>query len=158
MPVEVRLRPVQDADLPVLWEQLTDPELQHMAAVTRDYHYDRAAFDRHWAKVRANAEITVRAILADGDFAGYIAAYRTAPDREVTYVIGRSYWGRGIATAALTEMVQLEESRPLHAGVAADNLGSIRVLEKCGFTVTRTGREFARARGQSIDLVHLTLT
>lgn len=153
----VSLREVEDADLPVFWAQLTDHELQYMAAVTRDYHYDRAAFDRHWEMVRANAAITVRTVLADGEVAGYIAVFGSAPEREVTYVIGRPYWGRGIATAALTEMIRLEQSRPLQADAAADNQGSIRVLQKCGFTVTGTGRDFARARGQEIEVVRLIL-
>jgi RimJ/RimL family protein N-acetyltransferase len=156
-PIEVCLRQVQDGDLPVFWDQLTDHELQHMAAVTRDYHYDRAAFDRHWQRVRSSGAITLRTVLADGEVAGYIAVFGAAPDREVTYVIGRSYWGRGIATAAIAEMVELEKSRPLHAVVATDNMGSIRVLEKCGFTVTHSSRGFARARGHEIDLMHLIL-
>jgi RimJ/RimL family protein N-acetyltransferase len=156
--MEVRLRPVQDSDLPVFWEQLTDRELQYMAAATRDYHYDRTAFDRHWVKVRKGSAVTLRTVLADGDVAGYIAVFGTAPDREVTYVLGRPYWGHGIASAALAEIVKLERSRPLHADVAADNLGSIRVLQKSGFTITGTGRDFARARGEEIELVHLTLT
>ena len=32
-----------------------------------------------------------------------------------------------------------------------DNLGSIRVLEKCGFRVIDIEREFAHARGEEID-------
>ena len=158
MSVEVSLRQVQDGDLEIIWEQLTDPELQHMAAVTRDYHYDRAAFDRHWGRVRANAAITVRTTLSGGDVAGYVAAFGAAPDREVTYVIGRPRWGRGIATAALRQMIQVEQTRPLHADAAADNLGWIRVLQKCGFSVTHTSREFARARDHEIELVHLVLS
>lgn len=50
-----------------------------------------------------------------------------------------------------------ENTRPLHADVAADNAGSLRVLEKCGFDVTGRERRIAQARGQEIDLVHLTL-
>ena len=108
--------------------------------------------------MRANGAITVRTMVADGEVAGHIAVFGAAPDREVTYVLGRSYWGQGIATAALGEMIRLEQSRPLHADAAADNLGSIRVLQKCGFVVTGTSREFARARGQEIGLVHLILS
>jgi RimJ/RimL family protein N-acetyltransferase len=62
-----------------------------------------------------------------------------------------------MATAALAELVKLEPNRPLHADIAADNAGSLRVLEKCGFIATGNSRCFARARGEEIDLVHLTL-
>jgi RimJ/RimL family protein N-acetyltransferase len=47
--------------------------------------------------------------------------------------------------------------RPLRARAAADNAGSIRVLEKCGFVVTGRDRGFANARGEETDEVLLTL-
>jgi RimJ/RimL family protein N-acetyltransferase len=47
--------------------------------------------------------------------------------------------------------------RPLHARAAADNIASVRVLEKCGFVVTGHDRGFANARGTEIDEVLLTL-
>lgn len=72
--------------------------------------------------------------------------------------LGELQWGQGIATTALAELIELEPIRPLHADAAADNAGSIRVLEKCGFTVTGKTRCFARARDEEIDLVHLTLS
>jgi RimJ/RimL family protein N-acetyltransferase len=41
--------------------------------------------------------------------------------------------GRGLATAALAELAAEISERPLHAWVVSSNVGSIRVLEKCGF-------------------------
>jgi Acetyltransferase (GNAT) domain len=58
-------------------------------------------------------------------------------EREVTYWIGRSYWGKGIATGALKAFLAVDQSRPLHARVAYDNVASHRVLEKCGFASSR---------------------
>ncbi|OLZ56767.1 GNAT family N-acetyltransferase [Streptomyces amritsarensis] len=151
------LREVRDSDLPAFWEQLRDPAAHQVAAVTRDYHYERAPFERHWAKVRSDPDVLVRTVLADGEVAGHAAVYGPPHEREVTYWIGRAHWGRGIATEALAALVALEGTRPLHARAAADNAGSIRVLEKCGFVVTGHGRGFARARGGEIDEVLLTL-
>ncbi|MEU6371536.1 GNAT family N-acetyltransferase [Streptomyces sp. NPDC046909] len=151
------LRELDDSDLPIFWQQLTDPEVQRMAAVTRKYHYDRGHFDQHWSKVRSDPSVILRTVLADGAVAGHAAVFGSPSEREVTYVIGRVHWGQGIATAALAELIKLEPARPLHADAAADNAGSIRVLEKCGFIVTGKSRCFARARDQDIDLVHLTL-
>ncbi|MER5903535.1 GNAT family N-acetyltransferase [Streptomyces mirabilis] len=155
--MDVSLRELQDSDLPFFWEQLTDPVLQQMAAVTRKYHYDRGHFDQHWAKVRSDASVLVRTVLADGVVAGHAAVFGPPSEREVTYVVGRAHWGQGIATAALAELIKLEPARPLYADAAADNSGSLRVLEKCGFVVTGSSRCFARARGEEIDLMHLTL-
>jgi RimJ/RimL family protein N-acetyltransferase len=54
--------------------------------------------------------------------------------REIGYWIDRAYWGRGVATAALSTFLRLEQTRPLYAGVAKHNAASLRVLQKCGFT------------------------
>lgn len=50
-------------------------------------------------------------------------------------MIGKSHWGKGVATAALSQFLKVVTTRPLYAYVAKHNVGSIRVLEKCGFTV-----------------------
>jgi RimJ/RimL family protein N-acetyltransferase len=128
-----------------------------MAAVTRGYHYDRAAFDAHWDKVRSDPAVIVRTVLAGGEVAGHAAVFGPPGEREVTYWVGRGYWGRGVATAVLAALLGLERARPLHAHAAADNAGSIRVLQRCGFAITGRGRIFARARGEEIDEVTLTL-
>lgn len=57
---------------------------------------------------------------------------------EITYVVGdKSYWGLGIASFAIAEIVKLSKSvyrlHKLCAGIAHDNLGSRSVLEKNGF-------------------------
>ncbi|MFI6493338.1 GNAT family N-acetyltransferase [Streptomyces sp. NPDC050564] len=156
--MDIFLSALEDSDLPICWEQLTDPELQQMAAGTRKYHYDRGHFDQHWAKVRSDPSVILRTIVADDAVAGYAAVFGPPSEREVTYVVGRAHWGQGIATTALAELIEPEPARPLHADAAADNAGSIRVLEKCGFLVTGKSRRFARARGEEIDLVLLTLS
>ncbi|MFF8584278.1 hypothetical protein [Streptomyces althioticus] len=58
----ISLREVEDGDLPFFWEQLTDPEVQRMAAVTRKYQYGHGHFDRHWATVRADPAVLVRTV------------------------------------------------------------------------------------------------
>lgn len=155
--MEVILREVRDSDLPVLRALGTDEQSQQMAAVTRSYHYDRAAFGTHWGRVRSDPAVIVRAVLADGQVAGHVAAFGPPQEREVTYWIGRAFWGHGVATAALTTLLGLERTRPLHAHAVTDNTDSIRVLQKCGFTITGRGRVFAEARGEEIDEVTLTL-
>lgn len=81
------------------------------------------------------------AIEVDGVAAGGIAVTllddvycRTA---EVGYWLGEPFWGRGIMTDAVAAVVPVAFERfaivRLQAGVFADNLASMRVLEKCGF-------------------------
>jgi RimJ/RimL family protein N-acetyltransferase len=86
---------------------------------------------------------TNRVVEIDGRVVGHIASFDLEGHREVTYWIGREDWGRGIATRALQEFLQLEASRPLYAGAASDNAASIRVLTKCGLRGARV-RSWAR--------------
>ena len=55
--------------------------------------------------------------------------------REVAYCYGCEHWGKGIATAALRELLAEVRERPLYAWVVADHPASRRVLEKAGFRV-----------------------
>ena len=151
------LRDVRDEDLDVLFEHWGDPESNRMAAFTAKDPSDREAFDARWARIRANPDTTSRTIEVDGTVVGTISSWTQDGNREVTYWIGREHWGKGIATRALAAFLEVETTRPLHAAAAADNAGSIRVLEKCGFTRAGGGRGFATARGEEIDEVFLVL-
>lgn len=151
------LREVRDEDLDTFFEHWTDPESNRVAAFTAENPNDREAFDVRWSQLRANDEVTNRTIEVDGVVVGVIGSWTQDGDREVTYWLGREHWGKGLATRALQAFLEVETTRPLHAAAAADNAGSIRVLEKCGFERVGEGRAFARARGEEIDEVFLVL-
>jgi len=127
----VLLRDVTEDDLPLLFEHQFDVHATRMAAFPAR---DRDAFDRHWAQILGDATVVTRTILADGAVAGNVVSWLQDGERLVGYWIGREHWGRGIATRALAELLGEIEERPLYARVARHNVGSIRVLEKCGFT------------------------
>ena len=148
--MDVVLREVHDSDLPVFFRQMNDPEALRMAAFTPKDPADRDAFDAHWKRIRASEDV-LRTVLVDGDVVGSAAVYGEPGEREVTYWIDRTHWGRGIATAALRKLVAEVPERPLYARAAADNTGSLRVLSKCGFRVTAQASGFANARGEEID-------
>lgn len=157
--MDVTLREVRDTDLPIFFAQMQDPEAVRMAAFTHEDPSDHAHFQAHWARIRGNPDVLNRTVVSsDSDeVLGHAAVYGPSDDREVTYWIGRDHWGRGVATAALRELLALAPERPLHARAAADNLGSLQVLKKCGFVPTGTDRGFAHGRGEETDEVILTL-
>jgi len=128
--MEVVLREVREEDLPIFFEHQLDPAATAMAAFPSR---DREAFMAHWGRILTEGSGVHRTIVCDGQVAGNVVSWPTESERLVGYWIGREYWGRGITTAALTEFLDVVEQRPLHAFVARDNIGSIRVLEKCGF-------------------------
>jgi RimJ/RimL family protein N-acetyltransferase len=124
------LREVVEADLPVFYAHQLDPEAAAMAAFpTRE----RDAFMAHWAKTLANDSALTWTVESDGAVAGNIGCWEDDGRRLVGYWIGREFWGRGLATHALAELLDLVDARPLYAYVVKSNVASIRVLEKCGF-------------------------
>src|SRR5689334_6750783 len=124
------LREVVGADLPVFYEHQLDPEAAAMAAFPSR---DRDAFMAHWAKTLANDSALTMTTVADGEIAGTIGCWEVEGQRFVGYWIGREFWGRGLATQAVAELVAVVEARPLYAHVVKSNVASIRVLEKNGF-------------------------
>ena len=149
----ITLRPVQPEDLEVFYLNNKNPEAVWMAAFTAKDPADREAFDAHWARIMTSETVIIRTIESGGEVAGSVLKYEMEGEAELSYWIGRVFWGKGIATAALKLFIEELEIRPLHARAAADNLASIRVLEKCGFTRTGTDRYFANARGEEIEEV-----
>ncbi|MEA2229754.1 MAG: hypothetical protein QOF04_3384 [Solirubrobacteraceae bacterium] len=128
--VNVRVREVAEADLPMHFEQQRDAASIAMAAVAPR---DRPAFDAHWRTVLADPACVVRTVEADGQVAGSVVSFVRDGERQVGYWIARDHWGRGIATAALKALLEQVTERPLAARVAVHNRGSLRVLERCGF-------------------------
>ena len=155
--MDIRLRPVERADLDRFFLFMQDADALWMAAFTPPDPSDREAFDAHWERLFSNPEVTTRTIEADGTVVGNVASFEMFGDREITYWIDRSAWGRGVATRALGLFLDIESTRPLFGRVAADNVGSRRVLEKCGFTKVGEDRGFATARDEEIDELILRL-
>ncbi len=106
------------------------------------YHSrDRAAFDQHWAKIMTDATVLKKTIVVDDQVAGNINSWTSDGMREVGYWLGRAFWGRGVATEAVTAFLRLEQTRPLYASAAKHNVASLRVVQKCGFTISRSADE-----------------
>ena len=151
------LREIEDRDLSVLFEHSRDPDAIRMAAFTSPEADDQTTFERRWARLRSDRATTNKVIEIDGRVVGHIASFELEGQREITYWIGREDWGRGLATRALQEFLQVEATRPLYARAASDNAASIRVLTKCGFRIVGEGREFAHGRNEETDEVVLRL-
>ena len=147
----VTLRAVEPSDLDLFFAHQLDPEGIRLAAFVNLARKDRAVFDAHWQKILGAPQNNTLTIVADGKVAGHVACFPSGDDREVTYWLGREFWGRGVATRALTEILRRESVRPILARVATDNLGSLKVLQKCGFKITGRDQGFAAGRGAETE-------
>ena len=146
-PNTVILRDVTEADLPIFFEQQLDPEATQMAAFPSR---DRDAFMAHWAKIMNNKTNIIKTVLFEGQVAGNIVSWEQSGEREVGYWIGKEYWGKGIGTKALAEFLGYVKTRSLFTHVAKHNVGSLRVLQKCGFVISGEDK-FSDESGKEIE-------
>ena len=130
MTAEVGLRETIDADLDTLFAFQADPEASAMAAFPSR---DRRAFLDHQATIRADPSTITLTIVTGEEVVGSIGSWDAEGERAVGFWIGRDHWGNGYATTALRAFLRIDRHRPLHAHVVDHNVGSQRVLEKCGF-------------------------
>jgi RimJ/RimL family protein N-acetyltransferase len=124
------LRPVIETDLPVFYEQQLDPLATRMANFPARM---REEFFAHWAEIMIDESVLLRTVVWDGQVAGNVLSFNMEGKREVGYWFGRAYWGKGLASRALAEFLNIETRRPLYAYTDLGNAGSQRVLEKCAF-------------------------
>jgi RimJ/RimL family protein N-acetyltransferase len=151
------LRDAGESDLPILFDYQNEPGASWMAAFLPRDPSDRDAFFGHWRRILANPAVIIKAILWKGQLAGTVGSFVSEGKPQVTYWIGKQFWGNGIATEALRELLRIVTERPLYASTASDNVASMRVLEKCGFVMRGSARAFAEARGAEIDEVFFEL-
>ena len=142
--LRLRQYALEDAD-----EQLrivSDPEfLRHMGPQfqpTRDkvlFGFGRVA--EHW--LRLGYGQWAMELKASGRLVGYCGLRHLVPTDEVELLYGadRAYWGRGLVTEAARASLRYGFGRVGLARVMAvtdkENLGSRRVMEKCGMRYER---------------------
>lgn len=152
---DVLLRDVKESDLPIFFKHQLDPDANQMAAFPPR---DREVFIAHWTdKVLSDETVTAQTILHDGQVAGNIVSWSNSGQREVGYWIGKEYWGKGIATRALSAFLLIVKTRPLYAHVAKHNIASLRVLQKCGFMISGEDVVPSGAADERIEEFILTL-
>jgi len=156
-PTNLLLREVTDDDLLIFFEQQLDPEANWMAAFTAKDPNDQEAFMAKWMRIRADENTVIRTIMVEEQVAGWVLKYVSEIGPEVSYWLGREFWGKSIATQSLEAFLQIQAIRPIYGRAAKDNLASLRVLEKCGFKITGEDKGFANARGEEVQEYTLVL-
>ena len=94
-----------DDDLPIFFEYQLDKDANYMAAFTSKDPTDREAFNVHWEKIRTAETVVIKTIIYEEKVVGSVLSYEDEGKPEISYWLGKGYWGRGIATQALAEFL-----------------------------------------------------
>lgn len=89
----------------------------------------------------------------DSPRGGFIGVIGLNHDGQLGYMLDPSAWGKGYATEALTTYLRILFNympglENIEAAVYEANIGSRRVLEKCGFIATRSETRWDQIEGE----------
>ncbi len=149
--LDIKLRPTVISDLDTLFEFQLDKEGGYLAAFMPKDPTDKPAYLIKYTKLLSDPTVNNQTIILDEIIVGSIAKFVVEGNNEITYWIDRKYWGKGIATKALKELLTIETNRPVFGRVAFDNFGSQKVLEKCGFVKIGSDKGFSNARQTEVE-------
>ncbi len=153
----VELRKTQLSDLDTLFDYQADDEAGYMAAFVNPTSWkDRDAYIAKWAKLLQDGADSWT-ILLDGVIVGSVGKWMMGDEPQLTYGIGKPFWGQGLATTAVELFLKKVDTWPLYGRAASDNIRSIKILERAGFKKTGTDRAFAAARNEEIEETILRL-
>jgi RimJ/RimL family protein N-acetyltransferase len=153
------LRPWRDDDIEALPAIADDPDVARYLADRFPHPYTREDA-RGWVSLtRQPHHAGFFAIEVAGELAGGAGYEPFHAERRFTanigYWLGRAFWGRGIATAAVRALADFAlEKRGvlrLEALVYAPNVASLRVLEKAGFEREGVMKKAIVKHGEVLD-------
>ncbi|GIJ34564.1 GNAT family N-acetyltransferase [Micromonospora sediminimaris] len=139
----LELRPVQDEDIDRILEYRNLPEVTRWLVRTE---VDPASFRAAWQRAAKDPDDHSKAVVLGGVVIGTVSldvidgmgqpGMPARTEAELGYIFDPAYGGQGYATEAVTAMVAYAFDRlgvrRITAGCFADNLASVRILEKVG--------------------------
>ena len=153
------LRPWGESDIERLAQIANDVDVARYMA-DRFPHPYTLEDARFWVRLQQGlTAIDNFAIEANGELVGGIGMDPLEGERRVGamfgYWLGRAYWGRGVATAAVAAFTDYALNKRgfirLEAAIYAPNVASIRVLKKCGYTCEGVMRSAIIKNGEILD-------
>ena len=148
---EIILRKSEITDLEFFFKFQLDNEANYLAAFTAKDPTDKTAYLQKYSKFLNDPTINMQTIIVENIIAGSVSKFEIEGEAEITYWIDKKFWGKGVATKALKELLKNENMRPVFGRVAFDNFASQKVLENCNFVKIGTDKGFANARQAEIE-------
>lgn len=161
------LRDVEEADLNTSYlEWLNDPEVNQYLE-TRFYPQTIESLRVYWQSLNRDKNSPWLAICLKSDLK-HIGNIKLGPinrvhrKADISLFIGEKiYWGQGYASEAIAVVRDwaFEELglQKLNAGMYADNIGSRKAFEKCGFLLEGILRSEAFSMGERVDVLRMGL-
>lgn len=163
----LHLRQPRAGDLVRCAELLGDYEVARMLSeVPHPYDLDKGRTflsdaARNWKTWPASPRISFM-IQHEGELIGGVSFKALHETPEIGYWLGRSYWGRGFMSEAISAAIawffESTEHEILLGMAMEDNTKSINAMTKCGFEAVGRGASLSLARGDYVPDVVLKLT
>lgn len=148
---KIILRPTEPSDLELFFQFQLDKEACYLAAFTPKDPADKVAYFEKYTRLLGDPNVNMQTILVGNSIAGSVTKFLMEGAAEITYWLDKRFWGQGIASMALRNFLEIENTRPIFGRVAFDNYSSQKVLEKCGFAKIGISKGFANARKIEIE-------
>ncbi len=139
-PKSLDFRPLRLSDAPVLLQFYSDADAMRFRGSAPLQHLEDARQMVAQAEEQARRGLSYRLAILQGPAKTMIGTFLykvlKAQACEIGYSLGPPYWGQGLATLAVSEMIHRlhrQGYRHFEAWTHIENTGSIRVLEKAGF-------------------------
>ncbi len=157
----ITLRDYVTPDVERLVELANHENISRYMVYTFPYPYTKPDAE-WWISTGASMNHAVTKVIEYGEFVGSVGFTPQtgwkAHSAEIGYWVGEAYWGKGIATEALRMMSDIAFStlkfQKIFAPVFAPNQDSMRVLEKCGFSLEGVLKHEVVKGGNYFDLHH----
>jgi RimJ/RimL family protein N-acetyltransferase len=151
----VRLRPLCEGDIDDLFAILSDPEVMRYWSCPP--LTERSQAEEHYRK-NVGEDALCWGVTRGGSLIGTVSLYaleRQCERAEIGYLLGREHWGKGLASEAVSLVIDLAfgplNLRRLEADIDPRNTASARLLERLGFENEGFLRERWKVGGEISD-------
>ena len=139
----VKIRPLKLSDTKDLYENIKDGEVSRWTVIPNPYSIKEAVrfIRKSLYKIQKKKSFSFGIVLKETNkVIGGVSLHEVDwknERAELSYWLGKKYWGRGIATEAVLLALKLGFKKlklhRIYAEVAEKNIASQKVLDKCGF-------------------------
>jgi len=158
----VRLRPIEELDLPLFIRWLNDPDVRYWLSMADGPELTLESEREWYEEMRGDPACVVWCIeTEDGQPVGNLGLHgieETHGRATLGIAIGeKDFWGRGYGTEAIRRVLRYAFGemglRRVDLGADEDNVRGIRCYEKCGFVREGLLRAYRMRRGEPVNAV-----